>query len=243
MRDAVATFYEILNGHLTDDDVASWGVLDGFFGLVRRLSRYPEIGAWLDFKAALASEFVGEVRVALDAATPSGRRYELVPNAFSPPLTLASGFDFLRMSPYCDGASVKLYTMHWPMILNFWARELLDANPKLKNQENLVRMLVALFDIPPDSGTAIEPTLANYRYPEPDEAHPVGSEALRRKLRQAKSEAAGAMRVYALAHGYGPVDDFRRRLAVAWESADGVWINRYAYLSDAKLKAIGEVCV
>jgi hypothetical protein len=182
--------------------------------------------------------------LALDAVTPAGRRYELIPNAFPPPFTLASGFDFERMAHFCDGASVKLYSMHWSMMLNFWARELLDANPGLKDEENLVRTLVALFDIPPDAGDpAPKYDLKTYSYPEPDVPHPAGSESLRRKLRQAKSEALGGMPIYALAHGYGPPDDFKRRLAAAWETADGVWINRYCYLSDDKLKAIGEVCV
>ena len=47
--------------------------------------------------------------------------------------------------------------------------------------------------------------------------------------------------VYALAHGYGPADDFARRMKVAWNaSPHGVWLNRYGYLSDEKLKIIGE---
>jgi hypothetical protein len=51
------------------------------------------------------------------------------------------------------------------------------------------------------------------------------------------------MPVYGLAHGYGPADDFRKRLNVAWQaSRRGVWINRYGYLSDAKMKIVGEVC-
>jgi hypothetical protein len=46
-----------------------------------------------------------------------------------------------------------------------------------------------------------------------------------------------------MAHGYGPVDDFRARLSTAWaSSAHKVWINRYGYLSDEKLDAIGLVC-
>jgi hypothetical protein len=63
-----------------------------------------------------------------------------------------------------------------------------------------------------------------------------------RKLTQAQADA-GAMPVYALAHGYGPVEDFPKRQQVAWQtSRGGVWINRYGYLSDAKLKVVAEVC-
>lgn len=243
MRDAALAFYQTVNGQLTDDLLRSWSLSEGCYGLMRRLTRFPAIAEWIDFKAALVADFMCEVRAALDLMTPRGRRYELVPNAFPPPLTLASGFDFHRTAPFCDGASMKLYSMHWPMMVNFWARELLEVNPGLKDEELLVRSLVALFDIPPAAdGPQPAYDLKTYAYPEPDVPHPVGSETLRRKIRQAQTEAGGEMPIYALAHGYGPTDDFRRRLAAAWETADGVWINRYCYLSDDKLKAIGEIC-
>ena len=54
--------------------------------------------------------------------------------------------------------------------------------------------------------------------------------------------AGGRAQVHGLVHGYGPLDDFRRRFALAVESpVDGVWVNRYGYLSDEKLAAMGEV--
>ena len=49
--------------------------------------------------------------------------------------------------------------------------------------------------------------------------------------------------MYALAHGYGPLDDFRHRLSAADRAAPaGVWINRYGYLSDKKMEVVREVC-
>ena len=49
--------------------------------------------------------------------------------------------------------------------------------------------------------------------------------------------------IYSLAHGYGPVQDFAQRLAIAWQASQhGVWINRYGYLSDEKLVVAGQVC-
>ncbi len=54
--------------------------------------------------------------------------------------------------------------------------------------------------------------------------------------------AAGTVPVYALAHGYGPAADFRRRFQAAWLASGGrVWLNRYGYLSDEKLAAAREV--
>jgi hypothetical protein len=45
-----------------------------------------------------------------------------------------------------------------------------------------------------------------------------------------------------IVHGYGPLDDFTRRLGVAGDNAaNWLWINRYGYLSDPKLERVGEV--
>ncbi len=56
------------------------------------------------------------------------------------------------------------------------------------------------------------------------------------------SAVDGKAKVYALVHGYGPLDDFKRRLQLVADSpVDGVWINRYGYLSDEKLDAIREI--
>ena len=50
--------------------------------------------------------------------------------------------------------------------------------------------------------------------------------------------------VYPLVHGYGPDDDFHRRLKIVADSpAAGVWINRYGYLSDPKLASVGQLFV
>ena len=63
---------------------------------------------------------------------------------------------------------------------------------------------------------------------------------MKRKIVQARHEA-GNTPVLALAHGYGPADDFKRRLDAAWEaSTAGIWVNRYGYLSDEKLRLMGE---
>ena len=63
-----------------------------------------------------------------------------------------------------------------------------------------------------------------------------------KRARSPRRSATPATPIYTLAHGYGPLDDFRRRLRVAHEaSPHGLWINRYAYLTDRKLETIGEV--
>ena len=46
----------------------------------------------------------------------------------------------------------------------------------------------------------------------------------------------------AFVHSYGPVADVMERFGIAKATGLPLWINRYGYLSDAKLKIIGEVC-
>jgi hypothetical protein len=46
-------------------------------------------------------------------------------------------------------------------------------------------------------------------------------------------------RLVSITHGYGPVDDVMRRFR-AVTTGDGLHVNRYCYLSDEKLAAIGQ---
>ncbi len=181
-------------------------------------------------KAHLVERLLARYRAALDTA--GAKDKELMPNAFPPPWSRLSGFDYGRAAPHVSSLSIKLYTMHWPMMLRFAAEAVRGS------EDEAARLLAQLLDIvdgePPS-------TVSAWRYPEPEEPHPVGIEAQRRKIVQARAEA-GETPVNALAHSYGPVSDFRRRLGAAWQASGGrVWINRYGYLSDAKLDVIGEV--
>jgi hypothetical protein len=70
----------------------------------------------------------------------------------------------------------------------------------------------------------------------------VSDSAQRRKIAQATAAVGGRAAVYPLVHGYGPDDDFHRRLKIVADSpAAGVWINRYGYLGDPKLASIGQL--
>jgi hypothetical protein len=103
----------------------------------------------------------------------------------------------------------------------------------------LVRALVRWLNIADDNGL---PRLDEYAYPEPDKPHSVGEKAQARKIAQAQVEA-GSLPVLALAHAYGPADDFHKRLQAAWKaSRHGLCINRYGYLSHEKMKIVGKVC-
>ncbi len=231
MRRDALELYRHLHGGLTNRDLESKS-----FALLPFQSRAPGLQALGRFKAGLVGELLAGFRAALTAAGGAGR--ELVPNAFPPPFSFASGMDYRLAAKHADGISVKLYTMHWPMILRFCGDSLLAANPGL-NEALLATSLNRALRLMDGPGFA---HLADYTYPGPETPHHAGPVVQREKIRYAR-QAAGTTPVYALAHGYGPRTDFEERLRIAWQaSRNKVWINRYGYLTDAKLTAVGRIC-
>jgi hypothetical protein len=226
MRREALDLYRQLHGGLTDQLLSRW--------TKPRLDLFASLD-WVKLKATLVDELLAGYREALTSA--GGTSKQLLANAFPPPFSTASGIGRPGAARHADGLCVKLYTMHWPMMLRFYGDALREANPGV-SERLLVRALASWFDISDGPGFDL---LSDYRYPEPDEPHPAGLQAQRRKI-VAAQRAAGATPVYALAHGYGPLEDYRRRLRAAFEAAGSrVWINRYGYLSDAKLSATGEL--
>ena len=231
MRADSQRLYDRLHGGLMRDDLTALAARMAGVG-----DDYPGFVALCRFKADLAAGLIAGYRRALDAAGFAGKALHL--RTFPPPWTAVSGVDFARLAPLCQGFAVKLFTMHWPMMVRMWADALAAANPALADDPLLPSAVAGLLDVLDD--TAPRPRAA-WRYPEPDEAHPVGRAAQARKLAAARA-AAGDVPVAAMAHGYGPVADFAARYAVAWEATGGkVWVNRYGYLADAKLDAIGAI--
>ena len=213
---------------LTDDDLSDAGV-------ERLLARRPELANWLRFKARLVEELLAGFRAAMNEA--GAPKMAMMPNAFPPPWSKVSGMDFALAAKHSDAIAVKHYTMHWSMMLRFYADDLRQWNPKL-SPKLLGPALVKLLDMV-DGGSS--PSADDFHYPGPDEPHLVGSEALQRKIQQARQEA-GATPILPLAHGYGPIADFTRRLtAAAQSSPHGFWINRYGYLSGEKIRVIGQI--
>lgn len=232
----VARFYQYLHGELTNRDLRDLASPDrGKFSILHWYNRFPGVAEWFRLKAALSNDLLREWRDAIQEF--GGAEKELSANAFMPPFTYVTGLDFSGASEYCHSIAPKLYTMHWSLIVKFWGDVLLEANPGL-DEELLVRSLVNLLDLADtEGGTRID----DYGYPAPDEPHPVPDAPQFRKIDQALA-AAGDAQIYPLVHGYGPLDDFSRRFQLVAESnAHGVWINRYGYLSDEKLDAVGQI--
>jgi hypothetical protein len=197
--------------------------------MLRLLVARPGLLELARFKSALVTRYLAAAAEALREA--SGGRVALIPQAFPPPFSFASGFDFAAVAPHAAAIGAKLYTMHWPMIVRGWADAL--GAPEDPALLGALAEALDLVDAP------IDP--ARFRYPEPEEPHPVGLAAQARKIAAARA-AAGATPVLAFAHGYGPVADVAARFRLAWEASGGrVFVNRYGYLSDAKLAAIGAI--
>lgn len=237
MQRDVAAFYRYLHGSLTNADLLDFTTPDrGKFTILRLLNQYPGVAEWFRCKAALSNDLLHDWRKAITDY--GGEDKELSANAFMTPYTFVTGLDIAGAAEVCASISPKLYTMHWSLMVKFWGDVLMAANPGLE-ETRLVRTLVNLMDLDDgEGGTRID----DYGYPAPDEPHPIPDSPQIRKINQALDAARGKAKIYALVHGYGPLDDFRRRLQLVADSpVDGVWINRYGYLSDEKLDVIRQV--
>lgn len=225
-RDAQATLDDAASGAAARALVAAMpgGATQA---MLRLMAARPGLLELARCKAAIATRFIATAAAALREAT--GGRIALIAQAFPPPFTFASGFDAAAVAPHVGAMGVKLYTMHWPMILRAWAESLGGTDDPA--------LLAALAEALDLVDGPIDP--ARFRYPEPEEPHPVGLAAQARKVAAVRA-AAGATPVIAFSHAYGPLDDVVARFDAVWRASAGrVFINRYGYLSDAKLDALG----
>jgi hypothetical protein len=182
-----------------------------------------------DAKRAAARDLLAAVRSRLDQVPGPRRRLEA--QAFPPPFQRISGFPLHDLHGIADAVGIKLYTMHWPMIARYWARDLLgDADAA--SHDTVTAVIAHRFGF-----TDLVVDGATLRYPEPHMPHPVGAQAQANKLATAR-EITGTIPVVAFVHSYGPVDDVVRRRDIAAASGLPVWINRYGYLSDEKIEAL-----
>ena len=128
IRREVGAFYNHLHGGLTDDDLRDFASAGrGTFSQLNLLRRYPGVLAWLRLKADLSHDLLHAWRDALTEY--GGGDRELSANAFMPPFSLFTGFDFARAGHVCTAVSPKLYAMHWTVMVQFWGQVLLDAIP------------------------------------------------------------------------------------------------------------------
>jgi hypothetical protein len=224
-RQAAADWYATLH-NLDDSIVSGWEGVDPttpYQGCVPGPS-HP----LAKLKRKLVSRYIRELTDTVHACERTA-----IMHAFPPPFSDITGFDFAANSAVADSIGMKLYTMHLPMILHHYGEQLLEWNPGL-DQSKLAAALNRRLDL----GDSPLPSLDDYRYPSPDTPHQVTSAAQVRKIQTAAAQAAN---VHTMVHTYGPVEDFAERLRLsAMHSPDGIWLNRYAYLSDEKLEELAK---
>jgi hypothetical protein len=202
--------------------------------LSERFSQFA-IQEWLQLKQDLVFNYIHKLRDALDSHGHQDK--QLVPHAFPPPFNTISGLDFTRIAPLANHIPVKLYTMHWAMIARFYLDQLHENNPQI-NESLLVAALFKLLQI---SDEPAPTDISGVKYPSPSEAH-LPSERVQHKKIALAQTAAGDTPIVALVHGYGPVDDTMRRIDVGLRASNNrIWVNRYGYLSDAKLSKLGSL--
>lgn len=198
------------------------------------LERWEGCREWLRFKSFTVSNLLARFKKAISEAGGPGK--EFIPSAFPPPWNALSGFDYISAGQYCDAISCKFYTMHWPMMLRNYSDSILAKNRGL-SKSLLAACLTKAFDAA--SPTPISTDV--FQYPEPNERHPVDLKSLSSKLIKVDGMSNGTA-IWPIAHSYGPLDDFAARAkAVQSVSKNRLWVNRYAYLSNEKLDALGRL--
>lgn len=191
-------------------------------------SAYPVLGALLALRRAVVTDFAKFLRTTVDEASQGNCKLFL--HSFPPPLNVATGFEPAAIAPFCDAIGVKFYTMHWPMIEADYLSALTSRSDFSPNQ--VARMLSHLLQLSPD-----RPRDPNaIRYPEPLDPHAATSAAIHAKINHVR-QVAGGTPVWGMSHGYGPLEDSMRRFRALGPGP--VQVNRYAYLSDEKLAALG----
>lgn len=235
IREAVAELYRLLHDGLSNDDLqglSESGDLHGW--LSSRGLDLNLLKDWLSLKSMAVNALLMDAKATLGKYAPNGCK--LIAHAFPPPWSALSGMHFERISNSCDGIAVKLYTMHWSMMLRYYLDQIHELNPHL-SEELLVSVLYQFFNVSDDPA----PTrIADVTYPGPEDLHVRGPAAQAAKISEAQV-ASGDTPVFSLIHGYGTEDDFRNRFVTAFDAANGqAWLNRYGYLGNSKLDAIGQ---
>lgn len=232
LRPAADRLYTRLSS-LSNNDLLGLSTGRGLtYTLARTFRSEPALAELLRFRAMIAASYVGELKEAARSVSPEK---EIIPITFPPPMSLITGADFSEYAKSADAVMIKFFTMHWPLIVTYWARELKSLNPGL-DESLLVKALSYAFDM---EDTQLGDSIADYAYPDPDKPHRAGTEAQTRKIQSTLAETGGKIPVYPSVHGYGPIEDVERRFTMAWETGpSGMWINRYGYLSDAKLSML-----
>lgn len=232
---AVRAMWDRLHA-LTDDDlrrVRSAGSLDVLLP-VAHMAALAEFGRFKALSVARLFELIIETVRRSDAP-----HLSVGASGFPPPWSAVTGSEFRTTAPHVDKVRPKFFTFHWAMMVRWYGESIRAWNPHL-DERLVVTALLAVFGL---SGGHQEHRrlLTDYGMPAPTEPHPLTATDLRRKLEQVVSEVDGQARVEGYVHSYQPAETFGELVhAIEDTDVDGMWIQRYGYLSEEKLDILGE---
>ena len=215
---------------------ASQSIVRNPSAILDLLARFPGWFDFLRFKSDVICGFFGAIRQAMNDA--GYAKVELIANGWAPPFNRSSGMDYARLGEIVQCVRPKLYTFHWSAIPRWYGQTLKAWNPNL-GESAILTAIKTWFNLADDIA---HPTFANYHIPGPDENHPVHPETFRERIDEVVSQVNGQTPVIPLAHGYRPLAQWKRKVAIVRDSpAHGMWVQRYCYLSDDKLRALGQL--
>jgi len=187
----------------------------------------------LRFKADTVVGLYREFRQAMDIEDCAAM--ELGANGWCPPFNRSSGMDYRRLADICTSVRPKLFTFHWSAMPRWYGQLLKEWNPDL-SERHVLDALVDVFQL--QDGLSPR-SFAQYHIPGPDELHPAQPMTWRVKMDEVVDQVGARAKCYAYAHSYRPLEQWKRMVAVLRDSpVDGMWVQRYGYLSDAKLDVI-----
>ena len=204
--------------------------------LAELLQSYP---GWLDlmrFKANTVVDAYTDYRRAMDAQ--GAAKMGLGANGWPPPFNRVSGMDYRRLADVCSSLRPKLFTFHWSALPRWYGQTLMAWNPGL-SERHLLDTLVACLDLPDAIPVR---SFSDYHIPAPNEDHPATPSSWREKLDEVVAQVGGRTACHAYAHSYRSEAQWTRMIAVIRDSrADGMWVQRYGYLSDSKFAALAHM--
>lgn len=214
---------------LTDVDLRA--VIDaGTFRVLVSLADCAAIEEHQRFKATSVAGLYDLVRrTAVEAGAPG---LSIGANGFPGPFSTVTGADFAVTAGSVDVVRPKFFTFHWAMMVRWYGETLMQRNPHL-DESLVVAAMLSVFGI---SGGGYDRSLASFGMPKPGQSHPLSVADVRRKVEDVVTAVGHVDRCEAYIHSYQPVDDLDN-LVRAMDETDvgGVWVQRYGYLSDAKL--------
>ena len=204
--------------------------------LLDLLVRFSGVYDFFRFKSDVVCGLYKDIRTAMDQA--GFAEVELVANGWPPPFNRSSGMDYGRLAQTVQCVRPKLYTFHWSAIPRWYGQVLKNWNPQL-GVSTILKAVKLWFNLPDDIQS---PAFADYYIPGATDKHPVRFETFADRVGEVVQQVDGKSPVMPLAHGYVPLEQWKRTVAIVRDTAaDGMWVQRYCYLSDEKISALAGI--